>query len=90
MASSVVHVCEDEHGLWFVAVESPDGDLRLISFAGTRETMVEAAEQYAAEPPEQYASDKGAEVRVERGRVGAPKNGGLIPGYQMPEPRRVR
>jgi hypothetical protein len=73
----IAHVCQDEYGFWFF-VEESGGELTLHSHAGTKEDMLEEAERTWA-----------TEVLVEDGELPYPE-GGLAPGYEPPEPRKVR
>jgi hypothetical protein len=73
----VLHVCQDQFGMWFLSVEEDDGRVWLHSHAGTREDMLEEASRISV-----------ASTVIEKARKPWPK-GGAVTGYHKPAPRKA-
>jgi hypothetical protein len=75
-----VHLCQDEYGFWFV-VEADELGMRLVAHSTSYDAALEDAEQ--------VRDRTDGELHEEVGRLPYPE-GGLVAGYQPPEPREAK
>jgi hypothetical protein len=74
----IAHITQEDHGMWSLTMEEPDGRLWLHSHAGTRQDMLDEVEH----------ADGVTGVVVEPEKRPYPK-GGNVRGYRKPNPRRA-
>ena len=75
-----VHLCQDEHGFWFV-VEVDELGMRLVAHSTTYDDALDDARRVRART--------GGELHEEDGTLPFPE-GGLVAGYRPPEPREAK
>ncbi len=75
-----IHLCQDEHGFWFV-VEADELGKRLVAHSTSYE--------HALDDAERVRDRTGGELHEEAGTLPFPE-GGLVEGYRPPEPREAK